>query len=486
MVQGMPIPLLRLGIIGAVLLLAACSLKAGRGTETPGAEGVAMEQKKPAHGAEYEIEDLRRIPQELGRLAAAGPRLDQDPECRKALLEEFRRHYFAPWNDATPGEDAAELRRFMKLQARATWYGPNRRKVPPRELQEILENCALEEFPSRSQPAIAVAPAHLRGIPSYQPLYKSPEDYPFDMISYPQVKLNEPLRVRHASRDGVWLFVETGYSSGWLERRDVALVDRELIEEWLRGPLLAVLQDYLPVPDGKGVGVFRAKLGTILLLRAAEPEEWQVAVASAGEGGKAEIRVAPLPRAAAAPFPAPFAPETVALVGDQMLGDAYGWGEIYDLRDCSALLRDFFLPFGIWLPRTSADQIASLPERIDLTHLNRAEREELIRGRAVPFLTLLYKPGHIMLYVGLDQAGRPLVFHDAWSISLKDVDAGTRGEDGKPAGRTQIIGMAAITTLEPGKELGLVPGGSLLEKVTEFGTITARCRQGAQPTPQHR
>ena len=71
-----------------------------------------------------------------------------------------------------------------------------------------------------------------------------------------------------------------------------------------------------------------------------------------------------------------------------------------------------------------------------------------------------------MLYVGEDGAGQPLVLHDAWSIRVKD----GKGE------RAQIIGMSAITTLEPGKELGLVPGSSLLERSTELATITRRCK----------
>jgi len=466
------LPVLRLALLAGILMLAGCSLKAAKG----GGKGVAMEPGKRMTVEEYEIEDLRRIPQELGWLAAAaGPCLALDEGCRQALVREFRRHYFAPWDPAFHGEDPAEIRRFLKEQPRLTWYGQNRRRVPARELEELLENCALEDFPTRRDTAIAVAPAHLRGLPSSQPLFKSPEDYPFDMISYPQVKLNEPLRVLHASRDGVWLFVESAYSSGWLERRDVALVDARFIESWMSRPLLTVLHDYLPVPDGKGVGVFRAKLGTLLpLIGEEEPGSWQVAVASASEGGRADVRPVALPRAAAAPFPAPFAPEVLALLGDQLLGDPYGWGEAYDLRDCSALLRDFFLPFGIWLPRTSSDQIASVPGRHDLSGLSREQKLELIRQKAVPFLTLIYKPGHIMLYVGLDHEGRPLVFHDAWSIRVEQPDQAQPAGGGTQG--TRIIGLTAITTLEPGKELGLVPGASLLDRISAFAVLTERCR----------
>jgi hypothetical protein len=78
-----------------------------------------------------------------------------------------------------------------------------------------------------------------------------------------------------------------------------------------------------------------------------------------------------------------------------------------------------------------------------------------------------------MLYAGEDREGRPLVFHSAWSIQVKE------GE-GK---RTQVVGNSAITSLEPGKELGLAPGRSLREMVTELGTVTNRCSNGSTPAP---
>jgi hypothetical protein len=218
------------------------------------------------------------------------------------------------------------------------------------------------------------------------------------------------------------------------------------------------------------VATSRAKIGTVLPLVLAGEGWWDVKVASAGEGGEAQTRSSRIPADAAAPFPLEFNKENIAMIGDQLLGQPYGWGEIYDLRDCSALLRDFFLPFGIWLPRTSADQIASVHRRTKLAALAPQEKEKQITSKALPFLSLLYKPGHIMLYAGVDREGRALVFHNAWSIRLKDGD----GE------RTQIIGATSITTLEPGKELGLVPGGSLLERATELATVTDRCAEGAK------
>ena len=448
---------LGIAMICGALFLGACSLKAGKG---------AAEAARPV--GERDIEDVTRIPQSLSELSeAAGDRLTIGDACRGQLLHEFQLRFFTPWTSSVPLFDPAESRDFMKKEGRGKWYGVNKRKIANRQLQALVDNCDLGTFPSRSLTAIAVAPGHLRGLPTRLPLYERADGAPFDMLSYPQVKLNEPLRVLHVSRDKAWLFVETGYTNGWIEARDVALVDQAFIDSWMQAPRVVIVSDFAPVPDGRGVGVYSSKVGTILPLTDAGEGGWEISVASAGEGGQAEIRSSFIPKSAAAPFPLEFNKKNIALIGDQFLGQPYGWGEVYDLRDCSALLRDFFLPFGIWMPRTSADQVASVRQRVELAALGPLEKEELIRNKALPFLTMLYKPGHIMLYAGVDREGRPLVFQNAWSIRLAD------GAEG----RTQIVGVTAITTLEPGKELGLVPGGSLLERAAEMATITDRCAE---------
>jgi hypothetical protein len=63
--------------------------------------------------------------------------------------------------------------------------------------------------------------------------------------------------------------------------------------------------------------------------------------------------------------------------------------------------------------------------------------------QGIPYLTLLWRRGHIMLYIGTYQ-GEPLVFHNMWGISTRNL----LGRKGKV-----IVGHAAITTLHPGREL---------------------------------
>jgi hypothetical protein len=226
-----------------------------------------------------------------------------------------------------------------------------------------------------------------------------------------------------------------------------------------------VIRDNTPVADSQEL-TRSVLLGTFFPLRSVDDTGWTAEVAIAGKNRQASVATTRLTRENAAPHPLPFSAATVTAIGNELMGQPYGWGELFDLRDCSAMLRDFFSPFGIWLPRSSTDQIASLPKQEKIDGLTPDGKMTALREKGKPFLTLIHKQGHIMLYVGLDGDGKPLAFQNLWSIRLNG-PAGTE--------RVRIVGQAVITTLEPGKELGLAPGRSLLEQITAFGTLTDRC-----------
>ena len=152
------------------------------------------------------------------------------------------------------------------------------------------------------------------------------------------------------------------------------------------------------------------------------------------------IRQVVLPEEAAAVKPLPLTRKNLARAANVLVGQHYGWGGMYENRDCSAMIRDLFAPFGIWLPRNSKDQAREGGRWIDLSMLKAVEKERVIRRDGVPYLTLLYMKGHIMLYMGVHDDA-VLVFHNFWSVRTK----------GKAKSqRRQIVGQAAITTLRPG------------------------------------
>ena len=414
--------------------------------------------------ADYDIDDVRNLPQDIGAYTSSLSDAPIAPACQKSLQAEFRRRYFSPWSNGSPVFEPSGLVAAIKNHLQKEWYGENRRKIPRKTLELLRDNCDLEHHPSLNRRAITTAATSIRLLPTLKPFFKQPDSYPFDILQESGVKLNEPLRVLHISRDGMWVFAETSYASGWIEARDVAYIDEKTAQWRMGAEQVVIVSDFKVLRDTAGAFVRLAKVGTILPLAHEEEEFFEVYLAAREEqtGQALELR-ARIPKSDAQRYPLKFNGVTIARIGNQMIGTPYGWGELFEDRDCSAMIRDFFLTFGIWLPRGSYDQVHS-GTTISLSGKSSAEKARLLTKKGVPFQTLVYLKGHVMLYIGTVN-GVPLVFHDLWGVTIRDRE----GKEMK-----QVIGKAIVSSLTPGSELTLATE-PLLARVSKIRIVTDSC-----------
>jgi hypothetical protein len=402
---------------------------------------------------DYEIADVRNLPQDLEAYASSYRDGSLGKGCRDYYLSEFRRRYYAPWIGNASITDIADSIATMKEHLQKAWYGENRRRVPGNLLAELSANCDLEHFPSMKRRAIATVAADVRVLPTTRPFFENADAFPFDALQNTALKLNEPIRVLHVSLDGLWLFVETADTNGWVQTRYVGYMDGIPVKKWMKRAQIVIVRDATLVRDKSGLADQRVKVGTICPLVGERGDAYVISVAvKAGKHRAREVK-AKVAKEAAGVFPLEFNRGSVTLIGNELIEKPYGWGEMFQDRDCSSMLRDFYLPFGIWLPRGSYNQINSA-QNITLAGLSGSEKERLIMEKGVPFLTLVHLKGHIMLYVG-NRNGRPLMFHSTWGIGVRD---------GKGGEYKKVIGKSIVSTLNPGAELDLA-SASLLERV---------------------
>jgi hypothetical protein len=93
--------------------------------------------------------------------------------------------------------------------------------------------------------------------------------------------------------------------------------------------------------------------------------------------------------------------------------------------------------FGVFLRRNSSKQALD-GNRFTIKGLEKPFKKKTIIKEAKPFRSLLYVPGHVVLYMG-QYKGEPVIMHTYWGIRKKD--------------KTKLItGRTIITTTEPGKE----------------------------------
>ena len=113
---------------------------------------------------------------------------------------------------------------------------------------------------------------------------------------------------------------------------------------------------------------------------------------------------------------------------------------------------------------STENQVKEVGTFIDLREMTPEQKEKTIIEKGVPYLSLLWRKGHVMLYIG-EYNGQALIFHNVWGIKTVDL----RGQEGR-----KIIGQAVITTLRPGIELiNIDPqSGTLLNNINAMNILT--------------
>ncbi len=413
------------------------------------------------------IKDVRNLSQDAGAyhdLPNQTPLLS--PDTQQAAFIHFLGEHFDPWNRTTPKHTAEDV--FWGFKSfTATMYGENTLPRDPAWMKQMHALSRVDHYPSMDKRAIAVTNTSMRVLPTNQPLFydfaKAGEGYPFDYMQNSLVLAGTPLYASHYSADRAWIMVESRFTYGWVQAKDIAWVNDEFANAFQTGEYGAITHDDLPITDLNGTFRFTGHVGTILpVMKGKERDAGLTFIIPARtHDGQAIPRTAFVTSHSALLAPIAATPTNFSRLANAMLGRQYGWGGLYEDRDCSASIMDLMAGFGIYLPRNSSQQI-KVGAYASLESLSREQKKQFLIAHATPFLTTIRKPGHIMLYVG-QQDGQPIVFHSTWGLKTKK-----NGKYGR-----KIIGSTVITSLEPGQELpNLVrPEGILLETVNGMSTL---------------
>lgn len=356
------------------------------------------------------------------------------------IQKHFDENYYRPWAYQAAPICAKEAGWY--ISAFRTGFGSNLRPVPSSWFTEMEKQSNFQAFSTLNQSAIATKWMNMRVFPSANPLYKNPQKagdgYPFDLLQNSSVAFNEPLFISHASLDGAWVYIFTNSASGWVEANSVAVLNSDQIEILKRKEKLFITDDKIPLQNADMHFVAYSRIGMVLPLLDETDNNYKALYVD--NSGK--IKELFVPKESAHIGNSLINKDELMKLGTHLLRNTYGWGGMFEERDCSSMIRDFVTPFGIWLPRNSAQQ-AKKGEVISFKDLNNSQKIALIKEKGVPFETILYKKGHVLLYVGTYEDS-VMVMHNIWGIRTKD-KTGLKGR--------VIIGRAVISTLELGTDV---------------------------------
>jgi len=293
--------------------------------------------------------------------------------------------------------------------------------------QQLFENRNLDSIVNEQEIkyGYTVSRAHIRALP-YEGLVTNERDNNyFCQLQVSSILMNEPVVMLHESEDEEWYFIITRYCAGWIRKENVGICN-----DFLRWSEAMNPDNFLVVTGNReilDVDMENTKASELVLymgtkLELIEYEQYAAAQISEDENVHKErnpfecyiVRIPVRDNEGMLVYNYAFIPvsrdvnvgyveyTTENLINQmfKMNGDRYGWGGMYNARDCSQYIMEIYKVFGLNLARNSAAQAGMPFEGYDLKDLNDEEKKNILRK--IPIGSILYFQGHVMLYLGED------------------------------------------------------------------------------------
>lgn len=341
-----------------------------------------------------------------------------DPKCSQYYnktynKKEYLQHYFNVWNTkntSITNDEFNEYFNYEEMVKNSPCFSGNYQKHTPKIIEEIKQNLPTDKKIFSNQYGITTDVVDLRILPTdefcLKNIQNAGEGYPFDYLQNSTLAIASPVRILSKTNNNLWYFVDSHNNKGWVKADKIALVSAQQQKEMQQMDFVITTKDNQVISNKNSaikfaIGTLLPTINNQLLIPKKTLDNLLV-------WDKISVKNSNIK-----PFPLEFNKTNVKNTLQTLLNGKYTWGGINGGRDCSSTLKDFYTTFGIWLPRNSSQQ-AKFGKQINLTGTPK-EKTQIVLKNGIPFLSTVYKKGHIMLYVGTKNK-EPLIFHNVWGI----------------------------------------------------------------------
>ena len=423
------------------------------------------------------VEDLFHFPQEIdvytNRNALTHKRYYD-------IQKKFDKHFFSVWRYKRPPEKASIAKWPFRVYTKGCAYGENLQLLEQSWFDEMLKQANFKQFGKVSRYGMTLHFSSLRNFPTQKPLFRDPsragEGFPFDYLQNSAVHANEPVFISHYSKDRAWTYVYTSYASGWLPSYTIAYMNKKQRKRWMKAKPLFLLKEKVALTDTQGHFLFYSRIGMRLSFLKKRGLYTYARAIAPGAFNKPTFVTVKFKHKDVTTRPLYLNQKNLTRITAGVMKSNYGWGGLYEERDCSSTLRDIYAPFGIWIPRNSRQQ-SRVGKVISFKGLSVQEKEALIKEQAIPFETFLHRKGHIMLYLGTYE-DNIMILHNMWGIKTVN--------DNLEEGRV-IVGKVVISTLDIGSEQnGYDYNSSLMPSLDRMNIFTYKPVKKKHKKRKHR
>ena len=260
----------------------------------------------------------------------------------------------------------------------------------------------------KTEHGIMTSRGNLRAVPDKMPYHKSPDNR-YDSIQNTELAVGTPVLVLYTTYDSEYYFIVSGCYSGWMKTSDVALSDD--IDLWMS---FAAPERFVCMTDALyRDGEQSFDMGCILPLVSKGQGGYNVLSPVRNEAGKLDTRELTVPKVSAVEGYLPYTYENYLNQAFKYEGTEYGWGGLNDGVDCSGFVLNVFKCFGFRFPRDTKDQDKVVGCALDVAGQSHNYIAASLDGN-VP--TVVYYPGHTLLYIGFDESDGKYYFIHAPKI----------------------------------------------------------------------
>lgn len=354
------------------------------------------------------------------------------PAQQKIRQDELFAKYFgarSPWSadyinrvySKSFGEDlqSAEQEKIISFDnenkpENAIQYGSNFIPHTKEWIQEIKHNMNLQQFSHQiynpMRRAIAIDNLQGRVLPTNDVSFFSHkiagQGYPFDNLQASTIWTGTPLYILGETQDHSWSLVHTPNFIAWVKTNGIAVADKKFINNWqqqAKKQLVAITDTQIAMLDSeKNAYRFTGYIGMIF------PGDKfkngiRIVIPVVDANRRAQIYHVQLSHKQAILMPYLPTPHHIVGLMNRLIGRPYGWGGMYRHSDCSAELKNLFIPFGILLPMHSTNQVdpeSFIVKQVDLSKQNMDQRLAYLAKYGHKFMTIGYVGGHVFLYLG--------------------------------------------------------------------------------------
>lgn len=400
---------------------------------------VQVEKIIEVEDANYVLQDLLTIPQNIEEYTS------YIKDNTYMIAKEYEKAYFSVWNMKRPAETLEDILWPFKSFKSVSSYGENFLPIKQSFFDSMYKESNFGSYLEVSKKGLILKYTNIRAFPTSRPLLGDPslagEGFPFDYLQNSSINANTPVFISHYSNDKQWVFIFSRFTYGWVKNEDVIAIKEQYINIWKNAKQVHIIKEGIPLFTQNSEALYDTRIGMMFALIKEDSHNYIVLTVSKFKDNEAMYHKTEISKKHAKLEQLALSKDNINMIVNEVSKTNYGWGGVYGQRDCSSTLMDIYAPFGIALPRNSSKQ-SQIGLVIDLSNLSNKEKLEKIKKKAIPFETLLYKRGHIVMYVGVYKDD-VIVFHNTWGIKTKDA----KGE-----GRF-IIGKSIFSTLTVGSEL---------------------------------